>query len=103
VHPLLRIGPAGDQSEYGGRGNRSSGDCFGAAPNIDHSQAFVKRDLCEWMIWLRQHVGFDGWRWVPLPGWPAGWLCVPPYRLIWVYCPQSSLQVARPSATRKLL
>ncbi|KAI3433674.1 hypothetical protein D9Q98_003483 [Chlorella vulgaris] len=52
----------GDQSEYGGRGNRSSGESFSAAPNIDHSQPFVKRDLCEWMIYLRQHVGFDGWR-----------------------------------------
>ncbi|GAB4821757.1 hypothetical protein N2152v2_008803 [Parachlorella kessleri] len=52
----------GDQGEYGGRGNRSSGDCFGAAPNIDHSQSFVKRDLCEWLVWLRKHVGFDGWR-----------------------------------------
>jgi hypothetical protein len=54
--------PAGDQSEYGGRGNSSSGEFFSAAPNIDHSQDFVKRDLCEWLIWLRQHVGFDGWR-----------------------------------------
>ena len=35
---------------------------FGAAPNIDHAQPFVKRDLCEWMSWLRSHVGFDGWR-----------------------------------------
>jgi hypothetical protein len=57
---------AGDQSEYGGRGNRSSGESFSAAPNIDHSQPFVKRDLCEWMIYLRQHVGFDGWRCVGL-------------------------------------
>lgn len=52
----------GDQHEYGGRGNKSSGDSFDAAPNIDHSQEFVKRDLCEWMQWLRNHVGFDGWR-----------------------------------------
>ncbi|PSC70086.1 alpha amylase domain [Micractinium conductrix] len=52
----------GDQAEYGGRGNLSSGEFFGAAPNIDHSQDFVKRDLSEWLVWLRQHVGFDGWR-----------------------------------------
>lgn len=52
----------GDQHEYGGRGNRSSGDCFTAAPNIDHSQPFVKRDISDWLCWLREHVGFDGWR-----------------------------------------
>lgn len=52
-----------DQYEFKGRGNRSSGDCFGAAPNIDHSQDFVKKDLQEWLAWLRsKDVGFDGWR-----------------------------------------
>lgn len=52
----------GDDGNFHGRGNRSSGDHFAAAPNIDHSQGFVKRDLSEWLVWLRQHVGFDGWR-----------------------------------------
>ncbi|PRW59861.1 alpha amylase domain [Chlorella sorokiniana] len=52
----------GDDPNFRGRGNRSSGDIFSAAPNIDHSQEFVKRDLQEWMVWLRTHVGFDGWR-----------------------------------------
>lgn len=35
----------GDDPNFRGRGNRSSGDIFAAAPNIDHSQEFVKRDL----------------------------------------------------------
>ena len=35
----------GDDPNFRGRGNRSSGDAFTAAPNIDHSQDFVKRDL----------------------------------------------------------
>ncbi|PSC71161.1 alpha-amylase chloroplastic [Micractinium conductrix] len=52
----------GDDPNFRGRGNRSSGDIFSAAPNIDHSQEFVKRDLQEWLAWLRLHVGFDGWR-----------------------------------------
>ncbi|CAL5229985.1 g13418 [Coccomyxa viridis] len=51
-----------DDHNFGGRGGPASGDCFSAAPNIDHAQPFVKRDLCEWMSWLRSHVGFDGWR-----------------------------------------
>lgn len=36
-----------------GRGNKSSGDNFHAAPNIDHSQDFVREDIKEWLCWLR--------------------------------------------------
>ena len=32
------------------------------APNIDHSQDYVKKDLIEWMLRLRDDVGFDGFR-----------------------------------------
>lgn len=52
----------GDDPNFRGKGNRSSGDHFSAAPNIDHSQDFVKRDLSEWLQWMRTHAGFDGWR-----------------------------------------
>lgn len=52
----------GDDPNFRGKGNRSSGDHFLAAPNIDHSQDFVKRDLSEWMQWLRTHAGYDGFR-----------------------------------------
>lgn len=34
---------------------------FHAAPNIDHSQEFVRHDLGKWLRWLRE-TGFDGWR-----------------------------------------
>jgi hypothetical protein len=46
----------GDDPTFQGRGNGSSGESFGAAPNIDHSQDFVKEDLTEWMRWLRHEV-----------------------------------------------
>jgi glycosidase len=46
----------GDDPTFQGQGNSSSGESFGAAPNIDHSQDFVKEDLTEWMKWLRQEV-----------------------------------------------
>ena len=59
---LFHSSPAGDDPNFRGRGNRSSGDIFSAAPNIDHSQDFVKADIKEWLVWLRTHVGFDGWR-----------------------------------------
>uniref|UniRef100_A0A0D9V4X8 alpha-amylase n=1 Tax=Leersia perrieri TaxID=77586 RepID=A0A0D9V4X8_9ORYZ len=51
-----------DDPHFQGRGNKSSGDNFHAAPNIDHSQEFVRSDLKEWLCWMRKEVGYDGWR-----------------------------------------
>ncbi|KAK8958530.1 hypothetical protein KSP40_PGU017513 [Platanthera guangdongensis] len=51
-----------DDPHFQGRGNKSSGDSFHAAPNIDHSQEFVRKDLKDWLCWLRKEVGYDGWR-----------------------------------------
>ncbi|KAI5079603.1 hypothetical protein GOP47_0005082 [Adiantum capillus-veneris] len=51
-----------DDPNFQGRGNPSNGDFFHAAPNIDHSQDFVRRDIIEWMKWLRTEIGYDGWR-----------------------------------------
>ncbi|MED6216523.1 hypothetical protein PIB30_008508 [Stylosanthes scabra] len=51
-----------DDPNFEGRGNPSSGDIFHAAPNIDHSQDFVRRDIKGWLKWLRNDIGFDGWR-----------------------------------------
>ncbi|CAI9092719.1 OLC1v1028040C4 [Oldenlandia corymbosa var. corymbosa] len=51
-----------DDPHFQGRGNKSSGDNFHAAPNIDHSQEFVRKDIKEWLCWLRDEIGYDGWR-----------------------------------------
>ncbi|KAL1327688.1 hypothetical protein HN51_037700 [Arachis hypogaea] len=51
-----------DDPHFQGRGNKSSGDNFHAAPNIDHSQEFVRKDIKEWLLWLRKEIGYDGWR-----------------------------------------
>ena len=51
-----------DDPNFSGRGGRSSGENFHAAPNIDHGQDFVKRDLSEWLLWLKEEVGFQGLR-----------------------------------------
>ncbi|TVU35324.1 hypothetical protein EJB05_17209, partial [Eragrostis curvula] len=51
-----------DDPHFQGRGNKSSGDNFHAAPNIDHSQDFVRNDVKEWLCWMRKEVGYDGWR-----------------------------------------
>jgi len=51
-----------DDPHFRGRGNHSNGDHFHAAPNIDHSQDFVRRDIKEWLCWLKEEIGYDGWR-----------------------------------------
>ncbi|PIN17014.1 Alpha-amylase [Handroanthus impetiginosus] len=51
-----------DDPHFQGKGNKSSGDNFHAAPNIDHSQEFVRKDIREWLLWLREEIGYDGWR-----------------------------------------
>ncbi|HEY9068845.1 MAG TPA: alpha-amylase C-terminal beta-sheet domain-containing protein [Candidatus Ozemobacteraceae bacterium] len=47
--------------EYGGSGQRDSGDNFGPAPDLDHSNSSVQSDIIEWLKWLKS-LGFDGWR-----------------------------------------
>ncbi|OQU81474.1 hypothetical protein SORBI_3006G063600 [Sorghum bicolor] len=46
----------------GGKGNKSTGDNFDGVPNIDHTQPFVRKDIIEWLIWLRKSVGFQDFR-----------------------------------------
>ena len=51
-----------DNPHFCGTGNRATGDDFPAAPNIDHTNATVQKDLSEWLRFLRNDVGYDGWR-----------------------------------------
>ncbi|KAK6266780.1 hypothetical protein QUC31_017617 [Theobroma cacao] len=51
-----------DDPKFQGHGNPSSGDIFHAAPIIDHSQDFVRGDIKEWLNWLHNEIGFNGWR-----------------------------------------
>lgn len=48
--------------KFKGKGHRATGDEFAAAPNIDHMQDYVRKDLVDWLQWLRSDIGFDGWR-----------------------------------------
>lgn len=44
------------------QGNKSTGDNFDGVPNIDHTQPFVRKDIIEWLIWLRETIGFQDFR-----------------------------------------
>ncbi|KAG9439801.1 hypothetical protein H6P81_019966 [Aristolochia fimbriata] len=63
-----------DDPNFQGQGNPSSGDIFHAAPNIDHSQEFVRKDIRQWLNWLRNDIGFDGWRLDFVRGFSGGYV-----------------------------
>ncbi|KAK9915375.1 hypothetical protein WJX75_008171 [Coccomyxa subellipsoidea] len=46
---------------FGGTGNHKTGEDYVAAPNIDHTQEFVRQDIIKWLKLLRS-IGFDGFR-----------------------------------------
>jgi alpha-amylase len=47
---------------FGGSGSRKKCEDYSAAPNLDHSQERVRKDIIEWMRYLRNSIGYDGWR-----------------------------------------
>jgi hypothetical protein len=55
---------------FGGTGNHKTGEDYTAAPNIDHTQEFVRRDIIQWLKLLRS-IGFDGFRFDFVKGYSA--------------------------------
>ena len=47
---------------FGGTGNPKTGEDYGPAPNIDHRNESIRNDIKEWLNWLRDEIGFRGWR-----------------------------------------
>jgi len=51
-----------DNPEFGGRGNPGTGEDYGPAPNVDHTKDWVREDLKRWLRWMKEDIGFGGWR-----------------------------------------
>lgn len=39
-----------------------SGDGYGPAPDIDHTNTEVQLGLIDWMNWLKNEIGYEGFR-----------------------------------------
>lgn len=50
------------RGSFGGTGNPDTGDMFSAAPDIDHTNEAVQNDIIKYLVWLKNEIGFDGWR-----------------------------------------
>lgn len=39
-----------------------AGDDYGAAPDLDHLNPDLRAALKDWLNWLKNDIGFEGWR-----------------------------------------
>ncbi len=46
----------------GACGNPDTGDLYGPARDIDHTNTQVQQDIIDWLNWLKNDIGFSGWR-----------------------------------------
>lgn len=59
------------EGDFGGTGNKDSGEDFHAAPDLDHENPELRNALISWLCFLKGHVGFSGWRFDFVKGYAA--------------------------------
>eukprot|EP00976_Prorocentrum_cordatum_P091993 1188746-Prorocentrum_minimum.AAC.1 len=52
----------GNDPAFHGTGGLASGEIYGPAPDLDHSNQELRLALVDWLNWLKTEIGFDGWR-----------------------------------------
>lgn len=50
------------KDDYGGIGSPDTGENFEPAPDIDHANTIVQKDIIKWLKWLVHEIGFEGFR-----------------------------------------
>ncbi|KAK9863728.1 hypothetical protein WJX84_007385 [Apatococcus fuscideae] len=51
-----------DDPDFKGQGSKDTGADFGAAPDLDHTNPRLREALKKWLNWLKDDIGFEGWR-----------------------------------------
>lgn len=51
-----------NDAEFGGQGNKDTGDDFWGAPDLDHTNPHLREALVHWLQHLRDNIGYRGWR-----------------------------------------
>jgi len=52
----------GDDPNFNGQGNQDTGENYDAAPDLDHANPELRAALVDWLNWLKDDIGFEGWR-----------------------------------------
>lgn len=60
-----------DDPVFNGEGNPATGAMYEAAPDIDHANERVRKELKLWLNWLKEDIGFGGWRFDYVKGYGA--------------------------------
>ena len=63
-----------DDPHFEGEGNSDTGESFAPAPDLDHKNDRVRAELTAWLNWLKDDVGFAGWRFDYVKGYGANYV-----------------------------
>lgn len=50
------------EGDFGGTGHKDTGADFHAAPDLDHENEDLRNAIVSWLCFLKEKIGFSGWR-----------------------------------------